>query len=115
MKGKRGRERRGKQVPVHSPGTETFVKIWYINVRSDATFLNIAHMSDWVLYICSSAMYVVPCTSTWYIVLYIKLAKAPFLVNFGSSVDYVSGYGSSLHALVHCISFFKKNTPGRGI
>ena len=44
--GEREREerRRGeKQVS----GTETFVKIWYINVRGDATFLNIAHMSDW--------------------------------------------------------------------
>ena len=45
--GEREREerRRGeKQVS----GTETFVKIWYINVRSDATFLNIARVSDWI-------------------------------------------------------------------
>ena len=45
--GEREREerRRGeKQVS----GTETFVKMWYINVRSDATFLNIARVSEWI-------------------------------------------------------------------
>ena len=48
MAKEREERRRGeKQVS----GTETFVKIWYINVRSDATFLNIARLSDWIVYI----------------------------------------------------------------